>query len=379
MIRPQVATLWPRGTDIWLWLAVGLLVPLSVAMVHSAALVTRATQSGVTDEAVRQGAYAAAGLIAMVTTARFDYRWLRRGAPAVYSSVLLALAAVLVVGIAEHGARRWLGAGGLTVQPSEFAKLALAVALAAYGAARQPRLQTALAALCLGALPAGLVVLQPDLGTVIVLTGVALVVLVAWGLSWRVLLTFAATGAALIPLAFIAVPAYQRERLAVFFDPDRDPLGSGFNLRQVELALGTAGVTGHGLFSGAQSHLDAVAARSSDFMFGFVGAELGALGALGVLLLLGLVVTRGLLVASRAPDTFGRLLAVGLTAIVLIQGAVNVAVNLRLFPVTGIPLPFISQGGSSLFVMLIAAGLLQSIAARRPTTTAERWKAEQTR
>jgi rod shape determining protein RodA len=372
--------LWPRGTDGWLWLAVVLLVPVGVVMVHSAALAAQVSApSRVTAEALRQGMYAAAGIVAMFALARLDYRWLQRGAVAVYVVSALALAAVLVIGIAEHGARRWLGAGGVTVQPSEFAKIGLAIALAAYGAARQPRVPTALAALGLACVPASLVVLQPDLGTVIVLCGVALVVLVVWGLSWRILLALGAVVAALVPLAFTAVPAYQRERLAVFLDPNRDPLGSGFNLRQVELALGTGGLTGHGLFSGAQSHLDAVAARSSDFMFGFVGAELGALGALGVLALLALVVTRGLQAASRAPDAFGRLLAVGLTAIVLIQGTVNVAVNLRLAPVTGIPLPFISQGGSSLFVMLIAAGLLQSIAARRPTTTAERWQSDRAR
>jgi rod shape determining protein RodA len=220
------------------------------------------------------------------------------------------------------------------------------------------------------------VALQPDLGTVIVLAGVWLVTMVAWGVSWRGLAALLGVGLALVPLLFIAVPAYQRERLAVFLDPNRDPLGSGFNLRQVEVAIGTGGVTGHGLFSGAESHLDSVAARSSDFMFGFLGAELGLLGGLFLIALFALVVTRAFAAAARAPDPFGRLLAVALAAMVLTQAVVNIGVNLRLFPTTGIPLPFISQGGSALVAMLIAAGLLQSVAARRPATSEEQWKAE---
>jgi rod shape determining protein RodA len=345
-------------------------------MVHSAALVSAADGPRLTAEATRQGAYALVGLVAMLVAARVDYHLLERHAVPLYAGALLALAAVLFVGIAEHGARRWLGVGAFTVQPSEFAKLALCVALAAYGARRQPRATAGIAALGLTGTLAVLVLLQPDLGTVVVLGGVAAVFLVAWGLPWRPLAAFLGIGVAVVPLALAVVPAYQRERLAVFLDPNRDPLGSGFNLRQVELALGTGGVTGHGLLSGAESHLDTVAARSSDFMFGFLGAELGLTGALLLIALLALVVWRGIDAAAAAPDAFGRLLAASLTAIVLVQGLVNVAVNVRLFPATGIPLPFISQGGSSLLVMLVAVGLLQSVAARRPPSAQEQWHAE---
>jgi rod shape determining protein RodA len=357
-------------------MAVAVLVPLGVLMVHSAALVSANAPSGLMPEAARQGTYAAVGVLAMLAAARFDYRLLQRYWVVVYAMAALLLAVVLVAGVAEHGARRWLAVGGFTVQPSEFAKLALAVALAAYGAARHPRLASVIAALGLAALLAALVLLQPDLGTVIVLGGVVALFLIGWGLPGRVLVALAAVAVALVPIAFAAVPAYQRERLAVFVDPQRDPLGSGFNLRQIELALGTGGVTGHGLFSGAESHLDAVAARSSDFMFGFIAAELGLAGALLLMALLALVAWRGLRAASRAPDTFGRLLAVGVTGIVLVQALVNVAVNLRMFPATGIPLPFISQGGSSLVVMLVAVGLLQSVASRRAASPQEKWHAE---
>ncbi|MGE0227078.1 MAG: FtsW/RodA/SpoVE family cell cycle protein [Dehalococcoidia bacterium] len=367
----------PRS-DRWLWLAVGVLVPLGVLMVYSASL-EGPRDAASSSEALRQGAYAVIGVAAMLVAARVDYRLLAPFAGFVYGISLLLLAAVLVVGVSEHGAQRWLGVGGITVQPSEFAKLGLAVALAAYAAARQPRPSAIAVSLALTALPMGLVALQPDLGTVIVLAGIWLVGVVAWGVSWRALGALAVVVLALVPLLFVGVPDYQRERLAVFLDPGRDPLGSGFNLRQVEVALGTGGVTGHGLFSGAESHLDAVAARSSDFMFGFLGAELGLLGGLLLIALLAAVVTRGFTAASSAPDAFGRLLATGLTAMVLIQGVVNIAVNLRLLPTTGIPLPFISQGGSALVAMLLAVGVLQSVAARRPATSEEQWRAERWR
>lgn len=367
----------PRS-DRWLWLAVGVLVPLGVLMVYSASL-EGPRDAASSSEAMRQGAYAVIGVAAMLVAARFDYRLLAPLAALVYGFAMLLLAAVLVIGVSEHGAQRWLGIGGITVQPSEFAKLALAVALAGYAAHRQPRPAAIAVSLALTALPMGLVALQPDLGTVIVLSGIWLVCTVAWGVSWRILGALTAVLVALIPLLFIGVPAYQRERLAVFLDPGRDPLGSGFNLRQVEVAIGTGGVTGHGLFSGAESHLDSVSARSSDFMFGFLGAELGLLGGLLLIALLATVVMRGFGAATRAPDAFGRLLAASLTAMVLIQGVVNIGVNLRLLPTTGIPLPFISQGGSALVVMLVAIGVVQSVAARRPATSEEQWRAERWR
>jgi len=350
-------------SDRWLWLAVLSLIPLGLVMVASAAELEVGQR--VAPEAIRQGLYGLAGLAAMVGASRIDYRWFQTGARVLFVGSLALLAAVIVVGVAQHGAQRWLSIGGMTLQPAEFAKLALAVALAAYGAERAPRVRNVLGSAGLLGLTAGLVLLQPDLGTVIVLTGTWLVFLIGWGVPWRTLAALVITGAAVGPLAFaVAIPGYQRERLAVFFDPSRDPLGSGFNLRQVEIALGAAGVTGHGLFSGAQSHLDSVAARSSDFMFGFLGAELGLLGGLLLLTLLALLVWRGFTAAVHASDAFGRLLAIAITGIVLVQGGVNVAVNLRLFPATGIPLPFISQGGSSLVVMLLCVGILQSIAAR---------------
>lgn len=373
VVRRQGA--WPlRRTDGWLWLAVLLLVGAGLLLIHSATHAD-APDARVAPAAARQGAYAALGALAMLAAARVDARSFARWSAACYVLAALLLAVVLVAGVREHGARRWLGAGGLSVQPSEFAKLALVLALAAYATGRRPDARAVLVSAAIAALPLGLVALQPDLGTLLVLAATWVAMLVVWGVPWRVLGGGALAALALGPLLFAtAVPDYQRERLAVFLDADRDPLGSGFNLRQVELALGTAGPFGHGLFSGADTHLDAVAARASDFMFGFLGAELGLVGGAAVLVLLATVVLRGLRTARQAPDAFPRLLGAGLSAMVLAQAALNVAVNLRLFPATGVPLPFVSQGGSALVAMLLAVGMLQSVAAQRPPTTGERWR-----
>lgn len=366
-------------SDPWLWLAVAALGALSIVMVYSASLETT-PHPRITGEAARHGVFAAMGVFAMLFAARMDYRLLRRLSPLLYVGVMLALLLVIASGTSEYGSRRWLGVGSLTVQPSEFAKLALVIAVAAYATRRAPSAAALLTSAALVVPMVLAVLLEPDMGTAIAMSLTWLVLLVAWGAHWRLLGTMLAIGLSAGPLLFaVAVPGYQRERLAVFFDPDRDPLGSGFNLRQAEAALSSGGLEGRGLFGGADSQLSGVAARSSDFILSLVGEELGLAGSMVVLALLALVVWRGFEAAQHAPDRFGRLLASGLTAMILTQALVNVAVNVRLFPATGIPLPFVSAGGSSLLVMFIAAGLLQSVASNRPATPQEQWRGERWR
>jgi len=177
----------------------------------------------------------------------------------------------------------------------------------------------------------------------------------------------------LVPLGFaLAVPAYQRERLAVFLDPDRDPLGSGFTLRQVEVALGSGGMMGRGLAT-AGSALEGLATRSSDFALAQIGEQLGLAGTLAVVLAFAVIAWRGLAIAHAAPDRFGQLLAVGVTTLLVVPGILHIAVNVRLFPATGIPLPFVSLGGSALIAASVGAGLLLSIASRQPPNPKERW------
>ena len=351
--------------DRVLWVPVALLAALGVLMAYSASL-GEPPHPAMTSEAVRHGILGAVGAVAMLVAARIDYRILRRVSALAYLGAAALLVAVVVVGESEYGARRWLAIGGSTVQPAEAAKLALVLALASYTASRPPRAAALAVSALLLALLAAPVLAQPDTGTTVVFIGTWAGVVIAWGVAWRTLgVLFAVAGAA-VPLAYaLLVPDYQRERLAVFLDPTRDPLGSGFSLRQVEAALASGGVTGEGLFRGVESHLASVNARSSDFVFALVGEELGMVGGLVVLVLFGLIAWRGFEAARHAPDSFGRMLAAGLTSLIVLQAFVNVAVNVRLFPATGLPLPFVSSGGSSLLVMFVAVGLLQSIHSQR--------------
>jgi rod shape determining protein RodA len=371
MMRPAVG----RG-DPWLLLSVLVLAPLGVLMIYTSSI-HAGDELRVSGPALRQLLVALAGVAAMLALARFDYRALRRLSAPAYAVALVLLIAVLAAGASEYGARRWLGVGGATMQPSELAKLAMVLMLAAYLSERTPKAASVIASFGILLAPLALVAWQPDAGTALVFTGAWLGIVVAWGVPWRLLGGLLVVVAAFVPLMFaVAVPGYQRERIAVFLDPTRDPLGSGFALQQAEAALRSGGLTGRGLFEGGGSALDGVAARSSDFIFAQVGEQLGLAGAVLLLALLCLLIWRGLRASLIAPDAFGRLLAAGLTMTIFVQAFVHVAVNLRLLPATGIPLPFISQGGSSLLMMCVAAGLLQSIASRRPASSREQWSAE---
>jgi rod shape determining protein RodA len=318
--------------------------------------------------------------VTLLVAASCDYRWLRPVAPFAYVGAVVLLLAVLGLGIATHGSRRWLELAALSFQPSELAKIALVVALAALLADRDARGLTFALSIALAGLVALLVLLEPDTGSTLVVGLAWCALAIAAGAGWRLLGGLLATGVGVVPLAFaLAVPAYQRERLAVFLDPARDPLGTGFNVRQAEIAIGSGGLHGNGVFDGwggTESALTHVAARASDFVFAQLAEDLGLAGGLAVVALFGLVAWRGYRVASAAPDEFGRLLAAGLTSIVVGQGLVHLAVNLRLFPATGITLPFVSAGGTSLLVTCAAIGLIESVAAHRgPRGGQRRWRA----
>ena len=364
MIREALAGPLQRS-DVTLWAVVVLLAAFGLVSVHSATL-GDPPHPLLTAAALRHALIAVAGTAMMLFAARFDYRLLRQGSGALYLLAAALLLFAAVAGETEYGARRWLTVAGATFQPSELAKLALVLALASYASVRTPRLPALL--LTFGLL-AGLllpVLTQPDTGTALIFTSAWLVVVVVWGASLRMLGGLFAGLAGLMPLTYaLAVPDYQRERIAVFLNPERDPLGTGYTLRQAETALAEGGITGSGLFGGSESHLYGILARSSDFVFAMIGEELGLIGTLSLVVLFALVGWRGLEAARHAPDSFGRLLASGLTALLLTQAMLNMAVNVRLFPATGLPLPFISQGGTALLGTFVAVGLLQSIYAHR--------------
>ncbi|MDA0353570.1 MAG: hypothetical protein DWG79_01480 [Chloroflexi bacterium] len=329
----------------------------------------------VSPDVARQGIFLIVGLLVLITAARFDYRLLRlTWAPLLLAGIAL-LALVLAAGSSEYGARRWFVIGAYSLQPSEFARLATVLAIAATASSREAAPRGFALLLIAFLVPAALILVEPDLGSALVLGSAWLALMIAWPVSARGLWAIAATVVSFIPLAFaLAVPGYQRERLAVFLDPDRDPLGSGFTLRQVEVALGGGGVTGRGLEL-ASSALDGLSTRSSDFALAQIGEQLGLVGTLAVLLGFAVIAWRGLAIAESAPDRFGQLLAVGITALLVVQALLHVAVNVRLFPATGIPLPLISLGGSSMVAACAMIGILLSIASRRHAGPLERWSA----
>ncbi|MEP6972700.1 MAG: putative lipid II flippase FtsW [Actinomycetota bacterium] len=314
----------------------------------------------------RQAVYAGIGVAALLLTARIHYTaWRRLSGPFLLMSVVLLLVALHPSsGVSVYGASRWIVLGPLTLQPSEFAKLGLIAFAAAVLAQKEGKLDDWLhLVLPLGPvvlLVAAIVMLQRDLGTTIVLVGSVLMMLFVAGARLRHL---AMTGiVALGGLAYLIFgTAYRRARFLSFVDPWKDPLSNGYQLIQGLIALGSGGWFGVGLGASRQKW-GILPNAHTDFIFAVLGEELGLLGELVVLVLFGVVIYAGIRIAVRAPDTFGRLLAAGITSWIGLQAIVNLGAVTGLLPITGVPLPFVSFGGSALIVTLAAVGVLASIA-----------------
>ena len=313
----------------------------------------------------------AIGLVLSVLVAATDHRWLRILAPPVYVASLIGLLLVLVMGSTINGSRSWIVLGGLSIQPAEFAKLAVVVGMALVVAERTEgswkRRQVGdldvLGMLAVASLPAAMILLQPDLGTMLVLLATVFGVIAASGAPRRWLAGLAAAGAG---VAFIAVrlgflASYQIDRFMAFTNPALDPRGAGYNTEQARIAIGNGGVFGQGLFHGSQTQSGFVPEQQTDFIFTVAGEELGLLGAGLLILLLGVVLWRALTIAAQADDLFGRLAAAGIACWLGFQAFQNIGMCLGIMPVTGVPLPLVSYGGSSMFATLMAIGLLQAI------------------
>jgi cell division protein FtsW len=293
-----------------------------------------------------------------------DYR--RLDDPRLIGGALFVLTAALVFVLFRapiNGTRRWIDLKFMSVQPSEFAKVGLVVALAALLSRRERELdhpmRTLLPAAALVALLSGLVLLQPDFGTAISYFVVAGAMLFFAGLPFR---WFAGAALLVVPTlsAYVWSAPYRRDRILAFLHPEADPLGKGFQAIQSLIAVGTGGVTGLGLGHGKQK-LFFLPYPYTDFIYAIVGEELGLLGCAAILALFGIVFARGIRAASNAPDSFGRLLGIGLSVMIVVQALVNVSVVLALLPTKGIPLPFMSYGGSALWADLLAVGILLNL------------------
>jgi len=358
--------------DPWLPALTLALVGGGIAMIYSASAPRAlATYGGSWHFAARQLAWGGLGFLVLAVGARVDYtRWGRMAALLLIVTCML-LGAVLVpgIGVVVNGARRWISVGGFTLQPSELAKFVAVVYMAGYAARHGDELRSGAPAavvrpmLVVGALLA-LIVVEPDLGNAVALAAVAGVLLFVGGICWRYIVPLLGMAGAGLALAVYLEP-YRLDRVRSFLDPWSDPSDTGFQVVQSFLAFGSGGVTGLGLGEGRQK-LFFLPEPHTDFIFAVIGEELGLLGAVLVLLLFAVFAWRGLTIARHAREPFGRYLALGLTLMVVIQALVNMGVTVGVLPNKGLPLPFVSYGGSALLVNLFAVGVLVNISRARP-------------
>ena len=329
----------------------------------------------------------AIGLVLLVIVLATDHRWVRIIAPLVYVASLGGLVLVLTMGSTVNGSRSWVQLGGMSIQPSEFAKLAVVVGMALWVAERADVRKgraggsaggsagDVIGMLVIAALPASLILLQPDLGTMLVLAATVFGVLAVSGTPRRWLGLLAAGGVTAGAAAIAAglLKQYQVDRFLAFTNPDLDPRGAGYNVEQARIAVGNGGLLGQGLFDGSQTRAGFVPEQHTDFVFTVAGEELGLVGAALLIALLGVVIWRALVIAARTDDVFGRLAAAGIACWFGFQAFQNVGMCLGIMPVTGVPLPFVSYGGSSMFAGMLAIGLLQNIHLRSTSTEPSRF------
>lgn len=317
-------------------------------------------------DAIWQSIYGAVGLVCFFLVARFDYRLIRRYTPALYVVMVALLILVHLTGTEIFGARRWIDLGVFQLQPSEVAKVIFVIILAKYfsGRSGRPSLKEMAHSLVYLLLPLALVVTQPDLGTALVFIAIWIVFLLAARVRWVHLAAMGSACLLLAPVIWDALRPYQQSRILTFLDPSRDPLGAGYNVTQAQIAVGSGGLWGRGVGHATQSNLSFLPVQHIDFIFAAWAEELGLIGVAALLTVFAALLTRTARAASSARDRFGMYLAVGVSAMLLFHVLVNVGMNVGLMPVTGIPLPLISYGGTSVVMTMVALGLIESIVMR---------------
>jgi rod shape determining protein RodA len=306
-------------------------------------------------------------LVVMWLTANVQPQTLMRFALPIYAMGIVLLLAVAVAGTVKLGARRWLNLGVINFQPSEIMKIAMPLMLAWFFQKREGmiRWREFLIAGLLLAIPVGLIAKQPDLGTALLVLAAGFYIIFLAGLSWKVLVSlFFAVGASL-PVIWSVLHSYQRERIMMLIDPTSDPLGKGFHIIQSTIAVGSGGISGKGWLQGTQAHLEFIPERTTDFIFAVFSEEFGLIGNIVLMVLYLLLIGRGLIIAGNAPTFFTRLLAGAITMIFFTYAFVNMGMVSGILPVVGVPLPFMSYGGTSLLTLGLGAGILMSIQRNR--------------
>jgi rod shape determining protein RodA len=352
-----------RDLDWLLLLVASAIAGIGVVEIYSTTL-----HSSLAGQYHKQLDWVVVGVLAALVVSQLDYHRLVEQAPALYFASLFALLAVLVVGRAVAKTHRWISLGGQTLQVSELVKLTIIVAAAFY-LGRRPEKPVGwkdLAVLgVLAGLPAVLVALEPDLGTALTYVAIVAAGMLLTGVQRRQLGVLVIVAALSLPIGWRLMRPYQRDRLMSFVHPAEDSQGSGYQVTQSKIAVGSGGLRGKGLGHGTQSQLGFVPVSHADFIFAAFAEEHGFIGTLVVLLLYLVMLLRLLDGAQWAPDRVGALLAAGMTAVLFFQVAVNVGMMIGWLPITGIPLPLMSQGGSSVFATFVGIGLAMSVKSRR--------------
>ena len=375
----------PNKRSAWARLDWVLLTAVAALLVLGTLLVWSATGagSGLHGYVLKHLVNIGTGVVLAVVVASTDHRWVRIWTPVVYFASILGLLAIFVPGVGAviNGSRSWIYLGGMSIQPAEFAKLAVIVGMALWVAEKtEVRTGTGLRdldvlqTLSIGVIPAALILAQPDLGTLLVLAAIMFGVVSVAGAPkrWLIGLTVIAVGGAFLAVNLHLLQGYQLDRLLAFTDPALDPRGAGYNTTQARIAIGNGGLFGQGLFHGSQTQAGFVPEQHTDFVFTVAGEELGLVGAGAIIALFALILWRMLRVAASAEDLFGRLAATGVVFWLGFQAFQNIGMCLGIMPVTGVPLPFVSYGGTSMFASLMAVGLIENIRLRTDSSLRHR-------
>jgi len=364
--------------DLALVISYLVLSALGLVMIYTASA-PRLEALGVSPsrELEQQAAFVLIGFAAFAVVSMINLSVVRPWVPALYLGSVVTLILVLSpLGSAVKGAQRWIQLGPVRFQPSEIAKLAVILGLAMLlsAAARPMRWDRVARAVLIVAVPAGLIFLQPDLGTMLTFGFIAGVMIFVAGATWRQMAALIVAGLVATVAVFQAgvIKTYQITRLTAFLDETSDVLNTQYNQYQSQIAIGTGGLFGKGLFNGTQTNLRFVPEQSSDFIFTAVGEQLGFVGSLFVIAMFGIIIWRVLVSAANARDRFSQLASTGVAALVAFHVFVNIGMTIRVMPVTGLPLPFMSSGGTVFVVMSVALGMAHSVWMRRSPLVGER-------
>ncbi len=317
----------------------------------------------------RQIVWVVVGLAGMALAFAIDYRHFEQWAYVVYGAALCLLFLVPLIGSFGGGARRWIHLGPFSLQPAEFMKIGLLLVIARFFNRSVPiegyGIREILIPALFVALPAGLILLQPNLGTTVTLGLLFLTLTFVSGLRLRSLAVLGLIGSGILPFVWARLEPYQRRRMTSFLHPDLDPLGAGYHMIQAKVTVGSGMLWGKGFLLGTQNRLDFLPEKHTDFVFAVLAEEWGFVGMIGLLLLYGALLARLIVIALRARERFGLLIAVGVTGMVFWQLIINIGMNVGVLPVVGVPLPLLSYGGSSLLTMMLALGLALNVSTRR--------------